>query len=109
MVGAHPDGAGSTRWVLYEARARVALAMKDGDAFSKFSERCAIEYRKGNNPVLSARFAELLDDAGRRQLVRFDPGLDITELLSRNSKEIEHGLLRSQTISACRTAQLRLF
>jgi serine/threonine-protein kinase len=84
--------------VLYEARARVALAMKDGDAFSKFSERCAIEYRKGNNPVLSARFAQLLDDAGRRQLAPFDPGLDVSELLESQRSETEHGMVRSRLI-----------
>jgi tRNA A-37 threonylcarbamoyl transferase component Bud32 len=82
--------------VLYEARARIALAMHDRSAFSKFSERCAIEYRKGSNPVLSARFAELLDDAGRQQLAPPEGSLDVIELLESQRAETEHGTLRSR-------------
>jgi hypothetical protein len=82
--------------VLYEARARIALAMQDGAAFSQYAERCAIEYRKANNPVLSARFSELLEDAGRRQLAAPKGSLDVIDLLESQHLETEHGTLRSR-------------
>jgi tetratricopeptide (TPR) repeat protein len=48
--------------VMYEKRARIASMAQDIAAFDKFAELCAAEYRKGNNPALSARFTRMLEE-----------------------------------------------
>ena len=58
-----PGRTGISLGVAYEARARVALAKGDMVAFERFVERCADEYRRGNNPVLHGRYSRLLEDA----------------------------------------------
>jgi hypothetical protein len=49
--------------VFYEARAAIALAMRDKPSFERYAERCAQEYELGHNPALSAKFAQLMDAA----------------------------------------------
>jgi hypothetical protein len=63
---------GMTLGVLYETKARAAHRMGDRAMFDDFAERCAREYRKGRNPVLSARFARLIEEARE---VPSDPSL----------------------------------
>jgi tetratricopeptide (TPR) repeat protein len=53
--------AGLALGVRYEARARIALAMQDRAAFAHFLACCANEYRKGKNPILTAKFARLAE------------------------------------------------
>jgi hypothetical protein len=62
---------GSTGLLLgtfYETRARIAILMADRPAFERFCELCALEYKKAKNPMLSASFARLLDDARQQAL-----------------------------------------
>jgi hypothetical protein len=54
---------GLTLGMAYETRARVALAMRDGAAFHTFAARCGEEYRRGENPMTSAKYERLLRDA----------------------------------------------
>jgi tRNA A-37 threonylcarbamoyl transferase component Bud32 len=50
---------------LFEARARVALAMGDDAGFGAYAERCALEYRRGKSSTLSARYERLILEAQR--------------------------------------------
>jgi hypothetical protein len=50
----------------YETRARVALALDDGDGFRRFAELCGLEYRMRRNPGLSAKYQRLVDEARER-------------------------------------------
>jgi hypothetical protein len=60
----------------YEERARCALALQDRAGFERFAERCAVQYRKGNQPVLNERFSRLLEQAGTQggALLSLRPG-----------------------------------
>ncbi|HEX4354438.1 MAG TPA: hypothetical protein VHZ95_16020, partial [Polyangiales bacterium] len=82
--------------VLYESRAKVALEMGDHAAFARASERCAIEFRKSNSPVLSARLAALLDDARRRQLPAPEAARELTVQLEVQRNETEYGNVRGR-------------
>jgi tetratricopeptide (TPR) repeat protein len=54
----------------YEARARVALSMGDGDSFEKNAQLCAQQYRKaGGDPSLAAKYERLMQDARNRGLL----------------------------------------
>jgi tetratricopeptide (TPR) repeat protein len=50
---------------LYEARARVALAMKDTESFERFAKLCSQEYRLGRSGALNAKYARLMQGAER--------------------------------------------
>jgi hypothetical protein len=68
LIGSAIEGAersgmsGLPLGVMYETRARIAAMTQDRAAFDHFAELCAAEYRKGNNPALSARFVRMLED-----------------------------------------------
>ncbi len=47
----------------YETRARVAIWMGDHVAFGHYVELCAEQYRVGHNPVLTAKYERLLNEA----------------------------------------------
>jgi hypothetical protein len=48
----------------YEARARVALSMGDGESFERNAQLCAQQYRKaGGDPSLAAKYERLMQDA----------------------------------------------
>jgi tetratricopeptide (TPR) repeat protein len=47
---------------MFEARARIAAWMHDRDAFQRYAELCAVEYRHGHNTSLAAKLARLLDE-----------------------------------------------
>ncbi|HMI93557.1 MAG TPA: AAA family ATPase, partial [Polyangiales bacterium] len=49
--------------VLYEARARVALAGGDADGFASFAAQAAEVYRAGRNPALVAKYERLIEAA----------------------------------------------
>jgi tetratricopeptide (TPR) repeat protein len=49
--------------VRYEARARIALWMKDRAAFDHYAACCANEYQLGKNPSLLAKFGRLMEEA----------------------------------------------
>jgi tetratricopeptide (TPR) repeat protein len=53
----------------YETRARIAISMADRAAFEQYAELCAHEYKRGNNPALSAKFARLMEQAQKSSLV----------------------------------------
>jgi hypothetical protein len=69
---------------VYEARARIAIALDDRPTFERFAERCAAEYKKGNNPALIAKFARLLRDAEARHFEAADTSPQASELLARS-------------------------
>jgi tetratricopeptide (TPR) repeat protein len=48
---------------VYEQRARIAIWMKDSDAFAHYSGLCAAEYKKGRNPALNAKYARLMEES----------------------------------------------
>jgi hypothetical protein len=47
---------------MYEARARIATWMQDREAFQRYADLCANEYRHGRNASLAAKLARLLDE-----------------------------------------------
>jgi tRNA A-37 threonylcarbamoyl transferase component Bud32 len=64
---------------LYEARARIALALRDRTGFESYAELCAAEYKKGKNPLLHAKFARLIEQARQTYL---SPQAELEKLLS---------------------------
>jgi serine/threonine-protein kinase len=70
---AHVEALGSQGLALgmfYETRASIAIAMRDRAGFDDYSERCAREYEKGQNPALSVKLARLLDEARQADVAR---------------------------------------
>jgi hypothetical protein len=55
--------------MFYEARARIAILMRDRESFASAAERCSTEYQRGRNPAVSAKFARLMDEARQYDLV----------------------------------------
>ncbi len=47
----------------YEIRARVAILMKDSNAFGEYAQLCAEQYQAGDNPVLTAKYQKLVQEA----------------------------------------------
>lgn len=60
--------AGYAVGVLYEARARIAIAADDQAAFQLAVERCTREYNKAENPWLGARLQRLFDEAREHRM-----------------------------------------
>jgi hypothetical protein len=58
--------------VFYEARARIAIAMRDKRGFEQHAEQCAREYGLKPNPALSAKFARLVEEARQSELVQVE-------------------------------------
>jgi hypothetical protein len=49
----------------YEARAQIAIWQQDAAAFERYAELTAREYRYGADSALGARYARLINEAGR--------------------------------------------
>ena len=49
--------------VLYESRARVAIAAQDAELFASFAAKAAEVYRAGRNPALVAKYERLIEAA----------------------------------------------
>ena len=58
--------AGLSLGQLYEARARIAISMRDRDAFEHYAQLCAQEYSKGKNPALVHKFSRLMEEARKK-------------------------------------------
>jgi tetratricopeptide (TPR) repeat protein len=71
---------------LYEARARVAAFMGDRSAFDHFAGLCADEYAKGKNPLLSARFARLIEEARHQELGPIESSKEMSQLIAAESQ-----------------------
>ncbi|MET0386105.1 MAG: serine/threonine-protein kinase [Polyangiales bacterium] len=56
---------GSMPGYLYESAAYVALAARDTQRFDSAFAACALEYKKGHNPLLGSRLARLFETAQR--------------------------------------------
>jgi hypothetical protein len=52
----------------YEARARVAILMRDREGFERFAGQCATEYAKGQSAFLNVKYTSLLDDARESEI-----------------------------------------
>jgi hypothetical protein len=65
--------------VVFEHRARIALALRDRATFELYAERCAVEYKKGKNALLHAKFARLIEHARQHDL---SPPAELEKLLS---------------------------
>jgi hypothetical protein len=60
----------------YETRAWVAIAMRDRAAFEHYAGLCAREYKKGNNPAIFAKLAQLFEHARQQDLAVSDPDVE---------------------------------
>ncbi len=47
----------------YETRARVAISMNDYEGFKTYARICAEQFRAGQNPVLTAKYEKLMQEA----------------------------------------------
>jgi len=75
---------------LYEARARLAIAAGDRAGFELFAERCASAYALARNPALSLKFAALMAEAQRHELIARAPlpeGDELVALVSQQDSE----------------------
>ncbi len=95
---------GSTGLMLgltYETRARVAIYMGDLDSLRTYARLCADQYRTGHNPILTAKYEKLMQEANYA-------GLNITTDLEHAadiSREMNQSLLNetSGSLSDCAT------
>jgi len=74
---------------MYEARARIAIAMDDEPAFQSAVERCAAEYKKGKSPALTAKIARLLDEARKLEVLVTEPPPAAMELFEHTQTATE--------------------
>jgi hypothetical protein len=81
---------------VYEARARVALAANDAEAFDVSLTRCAAEYEKSKNPALLAQASALLDEARQRGLVANEAADAIRQSLQPPAADSEYDTLHSR-------------
>jgi hypothetical protein len=59
--------------VIYEARARLALRANDRSSFERYTELCAKEFSRADNPALSAKLTRLLDEARQQGVLTMRP------------------------------------
>jgi tetratricopeptide (TPR) repeat protein len=78
---------------LYETRASIALLQDDSEAFERFAQLTAAQYRPGRNPALIAKYERLMDVARRR-------GLRLSAELPRAATNSLHSALTHTTIEA---------
>ncbi len=52
----------------HETRARVAICMNDVKSFETYAQLCAAQFRAGNNPVLTAKYEKLMQEARQANL-----------------------------------------
>ena len=72
---------------IYESCALVRLQAGDEPGFTEYADRCAVEYKRGQNPALAAKFARLMERA-RRISLRPPPRTQAaTELLEMTESE----------------------
>jgi hypothetical protein len=74
---------------MYEARARIAIAMDDEPAFQRAVDRCATEYKKGKSPALTAKLARLLDEARKLEVLVTEPPPGAQELIDQTQSATE--------------------
>ena len=67
--------------VIYEARARVALRCGERATFEHFTELCAKEYARAENPALSAKLTRLLDDARQHGVLSMRPTAESSDVI----------------------------
>jgi tRNA A-37 threonylcarbamoyl transferase component Bud32/tetratricopeptide (TPR) repeat protein len=72
---------------LFEHRARIALSMRDRAAFETYAERCAVEYKKGKNSLLHAKFARLIEHA---RTLDVSPAAALEKLLSFEIEQVHN-------------------
>jgi hypothetical protein len=58
--------------MFYETRARIAIRMRDREAFEAAAAKCATEYAKHPSPHLQIKYTGLIEDARQGHVVRAD-------------------------------------
>ena len=97
--------AGLSLGLLHEARARVAISMRDREAFERHAAACAEEYSKGQNPALSQKLGRLMELA-RQQQASSNDGPAAVRLLVQEQPETEYDSIHSR-IGECIDAEDR--
>jgi tRNA A-37 threonylcarbamoyl transferase component Bud32/tetratricopeptide (TPR) repeat protein len=82
--------------LVYEARARVALAMHDAEGFTQWSDRCAREFSKSNNAAVLARLSLLIEEARAGGLLPTPWVVAISKSLAPDAQETEIDTLHSR-------------
>lgn len=86
----------------YETRARVAIYMGDLDNLKTYAKLCAEQYRTGHNPILTAKYEKLMQEANYA-------GLNITTSLEHAadvSRELTQNILSETSVSLSDCATL---
>lgn len=84
----------------YETRARIALAMDDRQAFRRFADLCAVEYKRGKNPALVTKCERLFrEGCGAEGAMGFSQGPD-GDVTNLSGTHVASGV--SQRLAACR-------
>jgi serine/threonine-protein kinase len=83
---------------LFEARARIALMLGDAATFERCAERCAVEFRKAQNPALGARFARLIAEAAHKEVAPVEPAPEGEQLLQTIDSLVSHNTIRSRLL-----------
>jgi tetratricopeptide (TPR) repeat protein len=89
---------GLSAGLVYEARARIALAMNDVQTFTHFTDRCAVELGKSQNPAVLTRLALLLDEARAHGLLPTPLAEQISKSLKPAAHESEYDTLHSRFV-----------
>jgi tetratricopeptide (TPR) repeat protein len=86
--------------VYYESAAQIAIEMNDRAAFDDYTERCAAEYQKSNNPAVGAKLARLLDRARERGMPPSELALSVQNSIRPAANESEYETVHSR-IAEC--------
>jgi tRNA A-37 threonylcarbamoyl transferase component Bud32 len=84
--------------LVYEARARIAIAANEAAVFTEFADRCAREFEKSRNPAVIARLSVLLEDARVHGLLPTPLAEGISKSLKPEAQESEYDTLHSRFI-----------
>jgi len=91
----------------YEQRAHIAIVMNDEKTFQKYAQLCQEQYRVGHNPVLTAKYEKLVEEARKQGLYVSSDEKERNELGNKlSSKQIQPRDV-SSSISECRDSDQR--
>src|SRR5205085_6451448 len=88
------------RGVFYEARARLAIGMRDREAFETYARRCEQEYERAKNPALGTQLTQLHEQAQAAGVYVASAGYVAPRSLSPAAPETEFESIHSR-IAEC--------
>lgn len=89
----------------YEARARVAVLMKDEEAFRINANLCAEQYKASRNPALTAKYERLMQHARQADIGLSDDLIHAADATQQSAQKMK--TLISDMLSDCRGPEER--